>query len=248
MNELMTVLADKMAYVGVLMPSLLEGALMTIKLFVLTLIFALPLGLPFALGSISKFAPFRWISKVYIWIFRGTPLMLQLFFFYFYIPIATGIMMDAFTTAIITFVLNYAAYLAEIYRGGIESIDKGQYEAAQTLGLSKNQTMFGIILPQTVKRVLPAVSNETITLVKDTALVSALSVGELLKAARGAVNRDQMATAYVIAAAIYLVLTFALTLVTNNLEKRYSKYEGRTVAEPVKQRRSSLIWALLSSR
>lgn len=246
MSELLTMLAEKMEYVGMLMPSLLQGAWITVKLFAFTLIFALPLGLPFALGSNSRFAPFRWFSKVYIWIFRGTPLMLQLFFFYFYIPIATGIMMDAFTTAIITFVLNYSAYLAEIYRGGIESIDKGQYEAAQSLGLDRRQTMFGIILPQTVKRVLPAVSNEAITLVKDTALVSALSVGELLKAARGAVNRDQMATAYVIAAIIYLILTFVLTLISNYLETRYSKYEGKAAVPPEKQRGASLLWGLLS--
>jgi polar amino acid transport system permease protein len=226
-NDYISQMAETLNYVGVLMPSLLQGALITVKLFVFTLIFALPLGLPFALGSNSKFPPFKWVSKTYIWIFRGTPLMLQLFFFYFYLPIATGIRLDGFTTAAITFVLNYSAYLAEIYRGGIESIDRGQYEAAQSLGLGKGQTMFGIILPQTIKRVLPAVSNEAITLIKDTALVSVLSVGELLKAARGAVNRDVDTTAYVIAAGIYLTFTFLLTLLSRNLEKRYSKYEAK---------------------
>ncbi|MBN7773086.1 amino acid ABC transporter permease [Clostridium aminobutyricum] len=220
-------MAETLDYVGVLMPSLLQGALITVKLFVFTLIFALPLGLPFALGSNCKIPPLRWISRIYIWIFRGTPLMLQLFFFYFYIPIALDIRLDAFTTAAITFVLNYAAYLAEIYRGGIESIDRGQYEAAQSLGLGKGQTMFGIILPQTIKRVLPAVSNEAITLIKDTALVSVLAVGELLKAARGAVNRDQDTLAYALAAAIYLLFTFLLTMLSNYLERRYSKYEAK---------------------
>ncbi|QIB70802.1 amino acid ABC transporter permease [Aminipila butyrica] len=232
-----------MNYVGVLMPTLLQGAWVTVKLFAFTLILALPLGLPFALGSNSKFAPFRWISKTYIWIFRGTPLMLQLFFFYFYIPIVMDVRLDAFTTAVITFVLNYASYLAEIYRGGIESIDKGQYEAAQSLGLDRRQTMFGIILPQTVKRVLPSVSNEAITLIKDTALVSVLSVGELLKASRGAVNRDVNATAFVIAAIIYLIFTFLLTLLTGYLERHYSKYEGHEVQITSKRRRSS-IWKL----
>ncbi len=230
MNQFLLQLAETMDYVVVLMPSLIEGAWVTIKLFAFTLILALPLGLPFALGSNSKIAPLRWISKVYIWIFRGTPLMLQLFFFYFYIPMATDLRLDAFTTAVITFVLNYAAYLAEIYRGGIESIDKGQYEAAQSLGLDKRQTMFGIILPQTVKRVLPAVSNEAITLMKDTALVSVISVGELLKASRGAVNRDVNVTALVIAALIYLFFTFTLTMLSSYLEKRHSKYEGKEMS------------------
>lgn len=227
MNHFISHMAETLNYVGVLMPSLLQGALITVKLFVFTLIFALPLGLPFALGSNCKIPPLRWISRTYIWIFRGTPLMLQLFFFYFYIPIAIDIRLDAFTTASITFTLNYAAYLAEIYRGGIESIDRGQFEAAQSLGLTKGQTMFGIILPQTIKRVLPAVSNEAITLIKDTALVSVLAVGELMKASSGAVNRDVDMTAYVIAACIYLLFTFLLTLLSSNLEKRYSKYEAK---------------------
>ena len=155
--------------------------------------------------------------------------MLQLFFFYFFlIPLinrTTSLQIDEFATALITFSLNYAAYFAEIYRGGIESIDRGQYEAAKSLGLTKRQTMFGIILPQTVKRVLPPISNEAITLIKDTALVSVISVGELLKATRGAVNRDVNPTAYLIAALIYLFFTFLLTMLSRYLEKRYSKYD-----------------------
>ena len=167
--------------------------------------------------------------------------MLQLFFFYFFLPIIFGdtlsslqpetkdfifdYILDAFPTAIITFVLNYAAYFAEIYRGGIESIDKGQYEAAQSLGISKARTMFGIIIPQTVKRVLPSVTNETITLVKDTSLVHVIGVGELMKAAKGAVNRDQDLLAYGVAAGIYLLFTFLLTLLFKYLENRFSKSE-----------------------
>ncbi len=222
-------LSETLAYVGELMPALLSGALVTVELFILTLLFALPLGLPFALGSNSRIAPLRWLSKTYIWLFRGTPLMLQLFFFYFFlIPLinrTTSLQIDEFATALITFSLNYAAYFAEIYRGGIESIDRGQYEAAKSLGLTKRQTMFGIILPQTVKRVLPPISNEAITLIKDTALVSVISVGELLKATRGAVNRDVNPTAYLIAALIYLFFTFLLTMLSRYLEKRYSKYD-----------------------
>lgn len=211
---------------------MLEGAWMTVKLFALTIIFALPLGLPFALGSNCRIAPLRWLSKLYIWVFRGTPLMLQLFFFYFFLPIffrklGSSFMLDAFPTAVLTFVLNYAAYFAEIYRAGIESIDRGQYEAAQTLGISKTRTLFGIILPQTIKRVLPPVFNETITLVKDTALVNVIGVAELLKVAKGAVNRDQDATAYLVAALIYLVMTFVLTMVARYLERRFSRYERK---------------------
>jgi len=214
-------------YTGMLMPALIKGMVITLELFVLTLILSIPLGLPFALGSMSRLWPVKALCKVYIWIFRGTPLMLQLFFFYFFLPIATGFKLDSFPTAVIAFVLNYAAYFAEIYRAGIESIDCGQYEAAQSLGLSKNRTMFGIILPQTIKRVIPPVSNEAITLIKDTALVSVIGVGELLKAAKSAVNRDVNVTAYAIAAAIYLVFTFALTAISQWLEKRFSRHEAR---------------------
>lgn len=216
-------------YAGLLMPALMKGMAITLELFVLTLVLSIPMGLPFALGSISRFWPVKALCKAYIWIFRGTPLMLQLFFFYFFLPIATGVTLDSLPTAVITFVLNYAAYFAEIYRAGIESIDPGQYEAARSLGLSKIRTMFGIILPQTIKRVLPPVSNEAITLVKDTALVSVIGVGELLKAAKSAVNRDVNVTAYAITAAIYLVFTFALTIMSQMLEKRFSRHETRRV-------------------
>ena len=127
--------------------------------------------------------------------------------------------------------MNYTAYLAEIYRGGIESIDRGQYEAAQSLGLSRARTMFGIIIPQTVKRVLPPVANEAITLVKDTALVYVIGVGELMKASKGAVNRDSNVMAYVIAAVLYLACTFLLTLAARRLEARFSRYEASALAE-----------------
>ncbi|MCX4266029.1 MAG: amino acid ABC transporter permease, partial [Firmicutes bacterium] len=163
-----------MNYAELILPSLLKGTLMTIKVFLVTLIFSIPLGLPLALGSESRWWPIRWIFPIYVFIFRGTPLMLQLFFVYFILPIYTGLMIDAVTSAMITFVLNYAAYLSEIYRGGIKSIDRGQYEAAACLGLSRTQTICGIVLPQMVRVVLPAVGNEMITLVKDTSLVYAL--------------------------------------------------------------------------
>lgn len=223
---------DFLDYVLLILPNLLRGALVSVELFILTLLLALPLGLPFALGSNSRIPPLRWLCKTYIWIFRGTPLMLQLFFFYFFLPIISKwmnihVLLDGFTTAVITFVLNYAAYLAEIYRGGIESIDRGQYEAAKSLGLSRKQTMFGIILPQMVKRVLPPVTNEAITLIKDTALVYVIGVAELMKAARGAVNRDVNATAFLLAALVYLFFTVLLTMLSHYLEKRYSRHEAK---------------------
>ena len=156
-----------MERIGEFLPFMLEGSVTTVQVFVITLVLSLPLGLPLALGSNSRFKPLSFLCKIYIWIFRGTPLMLQLWFFYFFFPFYFDITLDAFTTAIVTYVLNYAAYFAEIYRGGINSIDKGQYEAAYALGLSNRQTLFDIILPQTMKATLPPIVNEAITLVKD---------------------------------------------------------------------------------
>jgi polar amino acid transport system permease protein len=227
MNVFVTDLIEWINYAGGILPALLAGAWVTVKLFFWTLLFSLPLGLPFALGSSSRIWPIRALCRAYVFVFRGTPLLLQLFFFYFFLPIAFDITMDAFTTGVITFILNYAAYFAEIYRGGINGIDKGQYEAAHALGLSKRQTMFGIILPQTFRIILPPVSNEAIVLVKDTALVSVIAVSELMKASRGAVNRDVDMTAYILAAVIYLLMTLLLTILSNYLEKRSLRYDGK---------------------
>ncbi|MEG0305559.1 MAG: amino acid ABC transporter permease [Oscillospiraceae bacterium] len=218
-------------YIGTIMPSLLTGALQTLKLFVLTLVFSLPLGLPFALAAMSRLWPLRVLSKTYVWLFRGTPLLLQLFFVCYGLPILFGdaFRMPHFTAAIVTFVLNYAAYFAEIYRAGIQSIDNGQHEASRTLGLSKWQTMRIIIIPQAIARIMPPVSNEVITLVKDTALATSIGVAELLKASKDANNRDVNPTAFLIAAAIYLIFTFLLTVVSQKLEKRYSRHERNEV-------------------
>ena len=209
------------------MPFMLEGSVMTLKLFVLTLIISLPLGLPVALGSGSRFLPLRFLCKTYVWIFRGTPLLLQLFFFYFFFPMELGVQMNAFATVVLTYVLNYAAYFAEIYRGGINSIDKGQYEAAHALGLTKKQTMTDIILPQTMKAILPPVVNEAITLVKDTALASTLPIIELMKATNSAVNRMSDMMPFFYAALIYLLMTFVLTLAAGRLEKYFSRYDAK---------------------
>ena len=223
-TNLISGFSGTIAYVGTLMPTLLDGTWVTVKLFLWTMVLALPLGLPIALGSNMRFWPLRALCKLYVFVFRGTPLMLQLFFFYFFLPIAYGVRLDVFTTSVITFVLNYSAYFAEIYRGGINGIDQGQYEAAHALGLSKSRTMMGIVLPQMMRIILPPVSNEAIVLIKDTALASVISLGELMKASKAAVNRDVDPMAYFVAAVIYLLLTFILTLVASKLEKRYNVY------------------------
>ena len=209
------------------LPFMLQGAVVTIELFALTIVISLPLGLPIALGSNSRIKPLSIICKIYVWIFRGTPLLLQLFFFYFFFPLVLNIQMNAFVTVVLTYVLNYAAYFAEIYRGGINSIDRGQYEAAHALGLSKRQTMGDIILPQTMKAILPPVVNETITLVKDTALASSLPLIELMKATNSAVNRMTEMTPFFFAAIIYLIMTFVLTVVAGRLEKHFSRYDAK---------------------
>lgn len=212
-------------YIQTILPALLAGTVQTLKIFTLTLLFSLPLGLPIALGTMSRFAPVKFISKAYVWVFRGTPLMLQIFFFYYYIPIFTPIKIDRLPAAVFTFVLNYAAYFAEIYRAGIQSVGRGQREAAKSLGFSHWQTMRMVVIPQAIRQIIPPVSNEVITLIKDTALVYVIGVPELMKAARDANNRDVNPLAYLIAALIYLLLTFLLTVLSQRLEKRYSRHE-----------------------
>ena len=177
----------------------------------------------------------REASRIYIWLFRGTPLMLQLCFFYYglgYIAYANNLLflrLDRFPAAVLTFTLNYAAYFAEIYRAGIQSIDRGQYEAAKSLGFTRTRTMFMIIIPQAIRRIVPPVSNETITLVKDTALVYVIALTELLKSAKDAANRDTNMTAFLLAAIGYLIMTFFLTALSQWLEKRFSRHERETV-------------------
>lgn len=208
-----------------MMPVLAAGAVITVKLFIATLVISLPLGLPFALGENSRVLPIRWFSKFYVFVFRGSPLLLQLFFFYFLFPFVFNYHISAMNAAILTFSLNYAAYFAEIYRGGINSIDRGQYEASYSLGLTKGQTMKGIILPQMMRVVLPPIGNEMIVLVKDTALVSAIGVADLLKVSRGIVNREVNMLAYIVAVGIYLLMTFVLTVILTRVEKHFSKYD-----------------------
>ncbi len=216
-----------MEYLSQFMPFMLKSTVMTIEIFVLTLALSLPLGLPVALGSNSKIKPLSWLCKTYVFIFRGTPLMLQLWFFYFFFPFVLDMQVSAFFAVIVSFVLNYGAYFAEIYRGGINSVDSGQHEAAFALGLSKKQTMIDIILPQTMKAVLPPIANEAITLVKDTALASVLPIIELMKATNSCVNRMSNMMPFVFAAILYLVMTFVLTIALSKLEKHFSRYDRK---------------------
>ncbi len=221
-----TQIIEWLSYSGRILPALLRGGQITLLVFALTLVLSLPLGLIVGLMRISKVAPFRWFSSAYIWVLRGTPLLLQLYFVYYGLP-NMGITFDGVTSAVVAFTLNYAAYFAEIYRGGIESIDRGQYEAAKALGYTGGQTMWKIIIPQTLSRIIPPITNETITLVKDTALITAISVSEMLRAAKGAVNRDLDTTAFLLAALLYLFFTLILTIIFKFTEKRFSRHIRR---------------------
>jgi len=216
-----------MDYILSILGPLAEGSLVTLQLFLITLLLAVPLGLALALVRISRFRVASQAVNAYIWLMRGTPLMLQLLFIYYALPFVpvVGIRLPDFPAAIVAFALNYAAYFAEIFRAGIQSIDRGQYEGAKVLGFSYGQTMRRIVLPQVVKRILPPMSNETITLVKDTSLIYVLALNDLLRAARGIVQRDFTITPFIVAAAFYLIMTLVLTWLFQRLEKRHAVYD-----------------------
>ncbi|HIU48191.1 MAG TPA: amino acid ABC transporter permease [Candidatus Avimonoglobus intestinipullorum] len=206
---------------------LLEGLGVSFYIFSLTLIFSLPLGLVIAFGRMAKNPVIRWIAQLYISIMRGTPLMLQLFVVYFGPYYIFGISItDSYRmiAVIIGFVLNYAAYFAEIYRGGIESMPQGQYEAAHVLGYSKAQTFFKIILPQVIKRILPPVTNEVITLVKDTSLAFAISVTEMFTVAKAIAAREKTMAAFVAAGVFYYLFNLIVAFVMQRIEKKLSYY------------------------
>ena len=177
---------------------------------------------------ISRFKALSSLVGGYIWLMRGTPLMLQLLFIYFALPFVpvVGVRLPDFPAAVVAFALNYAAYFAEIFRAGIQSVDRGQYEGAKVLGMSYGQTMRRIVLPQMWSRILPPVSNETITLVKDTSLIYVLALNDLLRVARGVVQRDFTFTPFIVAACFYLVMTLVLTWIFQYLENRHAKYEA----------------------
>jgi polar amino acid transport system permease protein len=216
-----------MDYVLQILPPLIEGTGVTLRVFVITLLLSVPLGLALALMRISRFRTVSGLVSGYIWLMRGTPLMLQMLFIYFALPFVPviGIRLPDFPAAVVAFVLNYAAYFAEIFRAGIQSIDRGQYEGARVLGMTYAQTMRRIVLPQVIKRILPPISNETITLVKDTSLIYVLAMNDLLRAARGIVQRDFSTTPFIVAAAFYLLMTLVLTYGFQRLEKKYAVYD-----------------------
>ncbi|MFF2498399.1 amino acid ABC transporter permease [Peribacillus sp. NPDC058075] len=215
-------------YILSILKPMLEGAQMTVLLFLIAIVLSIPLGFLLTLAVRSKIKPLAWLANTYIYLMRGTPLLLQLLFICFGLPmipvIGEYMVLDRFVAACLGFILNYAAYYAEIFRGGLLAIDKGQYEASQVLGLTKWQTMRKIILPQMFRVALPAVSNESVTLVKDTALLYAVAVPELLHFAQTAVNRDFTIVPFFLAGIIYLIMTLILTGFFKFLERRF-KYE-----------------------
>lgn len=202
---------------------ILKGSTITLELFAIAAICSIPLGILVAMGKISNIKPLRLVLSAYTWAFRGTPLLLQLFFTYYGLPVI-GIRLEPLTAASVAFTINYAAYLAETFRAGIESIDKGQCEAAKALGMNYRQTMMYIVLPQAARNVLPPICSEAINLIKDTALVAAIGLADILRAAKEIVTRDFTITPFIIAAAIYLFITSLLVLMFRKLERKYSLY------------------------
>jgi polar amino acid transport system permease protein len=214
-----------MAYIAKVLPLLLEGTKMTLALWTWTLVLSLPLGFLVTLAVRSRIWPIRWLMEIYIYVMRGTPLMLQLMFVYYglpFIPIVGPYMtFSRLSAAIFAFALNYAAYFAEIFRGGFLAVPKGQFEACQVLSLNRFQTMTRVVIPQMIRVALPAVTNETITLVKDTSLAYVIALAELMHGAKATVSRDSSPMAYVYAGVIYLIIVFVVTLIFKKLEAHY---------------------------
>lgn len=213
---------DILSWIG----QMLIGCKLTVSLFMVTIILSIPLGLILTFLYTGKNKIINYIVGFYILIMRGTPLLLQIFFIYFglpYIPFIGKylVISDRFTAGAIAFILNYGAYFAEIFRGGILSVDKGQYEAAKVLGISEIQTKFKIVIPQMFRISLPAVANETIILLKDTALITTLGLSDLLKVTNNIVNRTTNVSAYAIAAAFYLIISYLLSVLFKKLEKKF---------------------------
>ena len=205
---------------------LLAGFGESLKIFLLTLLFALPLGLVICFGSMSKFSPLRKVTRCFVWIIRGTPLMLQLIII-FYGP---GLMFDLpamprFTATIVAFTINYACYFSEIYRGGIESIPRGQYEAGQVLGMTKQQIFFRVVLLQVVKRVMAPMSNEIITLVKDTSLARIIGIYEIIWAGESFIKKGLIWPLFY-TGAFYLIFSGLLTILFGKLEEKLNYFRG----------------------
>ncbi|MDT7014118.1 amino acid ABC transporter permease [Levilactobacillus namurensis] len=210
-----------MTYISEILPSLISGTGMTLSIFFWTVIISIPLGILVGLGMLTKFKPLTWVINVYVLLMRGTPLLLQLIFVFYGLPII-GIVFQRYDAAIFAFILNYTAYFAEIFRGGLQAIPEGQYESARVLRLTNWQTLRRIVIPQVVKIVLPSIGNEVINLVKDSSLVYVIGLGDLLRAGNVAMARDVTLLPLALVGVIYLLLTAVCTLVLRRLEKHYS--------------------------
>ncbi len=206
---------------------LLDGFKVSMLIFFVVLLGALPLGLVITFGSMSKLRPLRWLTRTFVWIIRGTPLMLQIILVFYGPGLIFGAKaLPRLTAVLLAFVVNYAAYFSEIYRGGIESIPAGQYEAGQVLGMTKRQIFFKVVLFQVIKRIIPSMGNEIITLVKDTSLARVISVVELVKAAQDIVGLKGIIWPIFYIGAFYLLVSGALTLLFNGIEKKMDYYKG----------------------
>ena len=217
---------DMLDYIMQIAPAIAGGFQVTLSLFFIVIILSVPGGLLLALLRLSTNRVVTTIVDAYVYVMRGTPLMLQILLIYYGLPfMIDGFELTDMTAAVLSFVLNYIAYLCEIFRSGIQSVPKGQYEGAKVLGFTYVQTMYKIILPQVIKRVLPPLANETITLLKDTSLVYVLAMNDILRITRSIVQRDFDITAFIVAGVFYLAMTFALTKLYQYLERRMAIYE-----------------------
>ena len=206
---------------------LLGGFGETLKIFLLTLLFSIPLGLIVCFGSMSRFSPLRYLVKGIVWVIRGTPLMLQLIVVFYGPGLIFGLpAMSRFTAVILAFSINYACYFSEIYRGGIESIPIGQYEAGQVLGMTKNQIFFRVVLMQVVKRIIPSMGNEIITLVKDTSLARVIAVYEIMWMGQAYIKSDGLIWPMFYTGAFYLIFSGLLTVLFQQIEKKLDYYRG----------------------
>lgn len=217
---------DVLEYMLQIAPAIAGGFQVTLSLFFIVIILSVPGGLLLALLRLSTNRVVTTIVDAYVYVMRGTPLMLQILLIYYGLPfMIDGFELTDMTAAVLSFVLNYIAYLCEIFRSGIQSVPKGQYEGAKVLGFTYVQTMYKIILPQVIKRVLPPLANETITLLKDTSLVYVLAMNDILRITRSIVQRDFDITAFIVAGVFYLAMTFVLTKLYQYLERRMAIYE-----------------------
>lgn len=208
-----------------ILSSLFEGFWLNTKLFILTLLMAIPLGLIITFGSMSKFRPIKWFVRTFVWIIRGTPLMLQLFVVLYSPGLLFGIPMKSrMTAALIAFVINYAAYFSEIYRGGIESISSGQYEAGYVLGMTKPQVFFKVILLQVIKRIVPPMSNEIITLTKDTALARVIGIAEIIMCAERYTKQGLIWPLFS-TGLFFLIFNGVLTLILGWIERKLDYFK-----------------------